>query len=129
MQCILTDKCALRSVPSAAFTQSPRSNRMDHLNRRRLMQLVGLGALGAAGTTALTACGGGSGGNSICYAWWGDTVRQLQYTAALEAFSPQHPGVAVPPEFADYDAFQERITVQTAGRDVPDVFWIPSPHV
>jgi ABC-type glycerol-3-phosphate transport system substrate-binding protein len=102
---------------------------MDHLNRRRFMQLVGLGALGAAGTTALTACGGGSGGNSIRYAWWGDTVRQQKYTAALEAFSQQNPGVEVRPEFADYDAFQERITVQTAGRDVPDVFWIPSPHV
>ncbi|OLT03197.1 ABC transporter substrate-binding protein [Pseudonocardia sp. CNS-004] len=102
---------------------------MDHLNRRRFMQLVGLGALGAAGTTALTACGGGSGGNSIRYAWWGDTVRQQKYTAALEAFAQQNPGVEVRPEFADYDAFQERITVQTAGRDVPDVFWIPSPHV
>src|SRR4051794_27814776 len=102
---------------------------MNPVNRRRFLQLVGVGALGAAGTTALAACGGGSDGTEIRYAWWGDTVRQQKYGAALDAFIEQNPGIEVRPEFADYDAFQERITVQTAGRDVPDVFWIPSPQV
>jgi pectin-derived oligosaccharide transport system substrate-binding protein len=98
---------------------------MDPMNRRRFMQLVGLGA----GMTALAACGGGSDGPAIRYAWWGDTIRQQKYTAALDAFVRQNPGIEVRPEFADYDAYQERITVQTAGRDVPDIFWIPSPQV
>ena len=103
---------------------------MNPMDRRRFMQLAGLAALGAAGTAALGACGGGgSGGTEIRYAWWGDTVRQQKYNQALELFAQHNPGVEVRPEFADYDAFQERITVQTAGRDVPDVFWIPSPHV
>ncbi len=103
---------------------------MNPMNRRRFMQLAGIGALGAAGTTALAACGGGgSDGTAVRYAWWGDTVRQQKYTAALDAFAQQNPGIEIRPEFADYDAFQERITVQTAGRDVPDVFWIPSPQV
>jgi multiple sugar transport system substrate-binding protein len=103
---------------------------MNHMNRRRFMQLAGIGALGAAATTALAGCGGGgSGATAVRFAWWGDTVRQQKYTEALELFARQNPGVEVRPEFADYDAFQERITVQTAGRDVPDVFWIPSPQV
>jgi ABC-type glycerol-3-phosphate transport system substrate-binding protein len=102
---------------------------MNPMNRRRFMQLAGIGALGAAGMTALSSCGGGSGGTAVRYAWWGDTVRQQKYTEALDLFVQQNPGVDVRPEFADYDAFQERITVQTAGRDVPDVFWIPSPQV
>lgn len=97
---------------------------MDAISRRRFVQLVGLGA----GLTALASCGG-SDGTAIRYAWWGDTVRQQKYTAALDAFIAQNPDVEVRPEFADYDAFQERITVQTAGRDVPDIFWIPSPQV
>jgi pectin-derived oligosaccharide transport system substrate-binding protein len=99
---------------------------MDAMNRRRFMQLIGFGA----GMTALASCGGGgSDGTAIRYAWWGDTVRQQKYTAALDAFVRQNPGIEVRPEFADYDAYQERITVQTAGRDVPDVFWVPSPQV
>jgi len=102
---------------------------MNPMNRRRFMQLAGIGALGAAGTAALAACGGGSDGTAVRYAWWGDTVRQQKYTAALDAFAQQNPGIEIRPEFADYDAFQERMTVQTAGRDVPDVFWIPSPQV
>jgi ABC-type glycerol-3-phosphate transport system substrate-binding protein len=102
---------------------------MNPVNRRRFLQLVGMGALGTAGVTALASCGGGSDGTAIRYAWWGDSNRQQKYTAALDAFVAQNPGIEVRPEFADYDAFQERITVQTAGRDVPDVFWIPSPQV
>jgi multiple sugar transport system substrate-binding protein len=102
---------------------------MSPMNRRRLLQLAGIGALGAAGTTVLASCGGGSDGTAVRYAWWGDTVRQQKYTAALDAFAARNPGIEIRPEFADYDAFQERITVLTAGRDVPDVFWIPSPQV
>jgi multiple sugar transport system substrate-binding protein len=98
---------------------------MDAMNRRRFLQVIGFGA----GMTALASCGGGSDGTAIRYAWWGDTIRQQKYTAALDAFIRQNPGIEVRPEFADYDAYQERITVQTAGRDVPDIFWIPSPQV
>src|SRR5690242_10242948 len=101
---------------------------MDPMNRRRFMQLAGIGALAATGTAALASCGG-SDTTAVRYAWWGDTIRQQKYAQALDAFARQNPGIKVRPEFADYDAFQERITVQTAGRDVPDVFWIPSPQV
>jgi multiple sugar transport system substrate-binding protein len=103
---------------------------MNPMNRRRFMQLTGIGALGVAGATALSSCGSrGGGATEIRYAWWGDTVRQQKYNEALELFGRQNPDIEARPEFADYDAFQERMTVQMAGRDVPEIFWIPSPQV
>jgi multiple sugar transport system substrate-binding protein len=101
---------------------------MNHMNRRSFMKLAGIGALGAAGMTALGACGS-RGGDGIRYAFWGDSIRLEKYTAALDRFAQLNPDITVRPEFAEYYDFQERITVQMAGRDVPDVFWIPSPQV
>ncbi|ABS03628.1 ABC transporter substrate-binding protein [Kineococcus radiotolerans] len=101
------------------------------MNRRTFNRLLGAGAVTAA-ATATTACGGSSSGSSdgaVRYAWWGDAVRQKNYEAALAVFSKENPDVTVRPEFADYTAFQERITVQMAGRNVPELFWIPSPQV
>jgi multiple sugar transport system substrate-binding protein len=102
--------------------------------RRTFLKMAGLGA-GALGTSGLlAACGGGSGSGgggpqTVRYAWWGDNIRQQNYMTALELFQEENPDVTVDPEFADYTAFQERMTTQMAARDVPDIFWIAAPQV
>ncbi|MFI7453810.1 ABC transporter substrate-binding protein [Nonomuraea sp. NPDC049714] len=100
---------------------------MSGLDRRGFLKLAGAGAVGAF----LTACGGdsGSGGASLRYAWWGNNIRQQNYTKALKEFAAKNPGVQIEPEFADYAAFQERMTTQISARDVADIFWIASPQV
>lgn len=103
---------------------------MSGLDRRGFLKLAAAGALGAG----LTACGAGDGsdsggGTSLRYAWWGNNIRQQNYTKALKEFAAKNPGVQVEPEFADYAAFQERMTTQMAARDVADIFWIASPQV
>ncbi|MEO3887500.1 extracellular solute-binding protein [Nonomuraea sp. B5E05] len=101
---------------------------MSGLDRRGFLKLAAAGALGAG----LVACGGDSGsggGATLRYAWWGNTIRQQNYTKALKEFAAKNPGIQVEPEFADYSAFQERMTTQMAARDVADIFWIASAQV
>lgn len=40
-----------------------------------------------------------------------------------------NPDIEILQEFADYNAFQERMTTQIAGGEVADIFWIASPQV
>ncbi|WP_432563992.1 ABC transporter substrate-binding protein [Kineococcus sp. SYSU DK003] len=99
------------------------------MNRRNFTRLLAGSALLVPGVAA---CGSGSSRSDtagVRYAWWGDSVRQKNYTAALKVFTDENPDISVEPEFSDYDGFQERITVQMAGRNVPELFWVPSPQV
>jgi multiple sugar transport system substrate-binding protein len=107
---------------------------MQDLDRRHFLTFAGLGAL-TIGAMALTGCApGGSGGGAaqaanIRFAWWGGAERQKAYISSLKTFSKSFPDITVEPEFGDYDAYQERMTTQMAARDVPEVFWVPSPQV
>lgn len=106
------------------------------MDRRSFLTLAGVGMLGAA--ALLTGCspfasnggsgGGGGAGGPVRFAWWGGADRQKSYLAGIETFTAET-GIAVAPEFGDYDAFQERMTTQIAAKDVPHVFWIPSAAV
>ncbi|MEV0621305.1 ABC transporter substrate-binding protein [Nonomuraea sp. NPDC050404] len=101
---------------------------LSGLDRRGFLKLAAAGALGAG----LTACGAGgsaSGETALRYAWWGNTIRQQNYSKALKEFAAKNPGIVVEPEFAEYAAFQERMTTQMAARDVADIFWVASPQV
>ncbi|MFG1819478.1 ABC transporter substrate-binding protein [Kribbella sp. NPDC049174] len=105
------------------------------MDRRGFLKLA-LATGTATGVAAVSGCSGSSGGPSgeggnvtLRYAWWGNSIRQQNYTKALKQFSTANPSIAIEPEFADYTAFQERMTTQIAARDVPDIFWIASPQV
>lgn len=113
---------------------------MQDVNRRNFLTFAGLGAL-SIGAMALTGCAPGTSGGAsaggggttaagtIRFAWWGGVDRQKAYISSLESFSKSFPKITVEPEFGDYDAYQERMTTQMAARDVPEVFWVPSPQV
>lgn len=100
-------------------------------NRRNF--LVGAGAAGGIGV--LAACGGvggGGGGNqsgALRYAFWGGDHRQEAYSEAFELMEEEYPDISLNVEFADYDAFQERMTTQMAAGNVAHVFWVPAPQV
>ncbi|GAA1489425.1 ABC transporter substrate-binding protein [Brachybacterium sacelli] len=106
---------------------------MNDLKRRTL-----LGMLGTSAVTAplLAACGGTGGGpagssgdgSTLRFAYWGGAERQALYTEGIAGFI-EETGIQVEEQFASYDAFQERMTTQIAGSDVPAVFWIPSAQV
>lgn len=103
---------------------------MSDLTRRSFLTWTGVGALSVAAMSLAGCAPSGSGGDgSVRFAWWGGSDRQRAYLEALDAFTAANPEIKVAPEFGDYDAYQERMTTQMAARDVPDVFWIPSPAV
>jgi multiple sugar transport system substrate-binding protein len=110
---------------------------MTGLDRRGFLKLaLGTTAAGLS-AAAVAGCGGNGGGagsggggkTTLRYAWWGNNIRQQNYTKALQQFSAANSQIGIEPEFAEYTAFQERMTTQIAARDVPDIFWIASPQV
>src|SRR5699024_5921508 len=109
---------------------------MRKINRRNLL----IAAAGLAGGGALAGCsgvagGGGGGGGSddatgtVRFAFWGNNVRMENYQDAFDHMMENNPDVTLDTEFADYNAFQERMTTQMAGGNVADIFWIPSASV
>lgn len=109
---------------------------MRKINRRNLL----IAAAGLAGGGALAGCsgvaggGGGGGGSddaagSVRFAFWGNNVRMENYQDAFDHLMESDPDVTLDTEFADYNAFQERMTTQMAGGNVADIFWIPSASV
>ncbi|GAA1171936.1 ABC transporter substrate-binding protein [Nesterenkonia xinjiangensis] len=103
---------------------------MQAFNRRDF--LIGAGAAGGMGM--LAACGGlgGGGGNqagTLRYAFWGSDVRQQNYSEAFGMMEDEYPDISMNVEFADYNAFQERMTTQMAAGNVADIFWVPAPQV
>ena len=104
---------------------------MRHLSRRGLLK----GAGAVAGVSALAACGGVAGGGSgrsgggLRYAFWGNNVRQTNYQKAFDLMAEQNEELTLKVEFAEYSAFQERMTTQMAAGNVADIFWVPSPQV
>ncbi|MCI2419575.1 ABC transporter substrate-binding protein [Saccharopolyspora sp. K220] len=103
---------------------------MIRVDRRRFLQFAMLSAAGLS-SVAMAGCGSDSASGELAlrYGGWGDNIRQRNYTEALKQFSQAHPDILVQPEFAEYNAFQERMTTQIAAREVPDIFWIASPQV
>lgn len=109
---------------------------MSGMSRRSLIKIAGASGLAATLglSSACTGVGGSSsgqegGGTALRYAWWGNNVRQQNYTKAQEQFMASNADIKIQPEFADYTAYQERMTTQMAARNVPDIFWVPSPQV
>ncbi len=102
---------------------------MSGIDRRNLLKLAAAGALGASSVSLGGRIATAQEPTTLRYGWWGGTERQQNYTAALEAFEAQNPDIVIEKEFAEYTAFQERMTTQIAAGDVPEIFWIASPQV
>lgn len=93
--------------------------------------------LGAATSIALAACsrestaasGGASGGAQVRYGHWDNGSAQALYAELFQKFMEENDDIEILQEFASYDAFQERMTTQIAGGQVPDIFWIASPQI
>jgi multiple sugar transport system substrate-binding protein len=75
--------------------------------------------------TTGAAAGGGGGGDasSLSYSWWGSDDRTKLQNAVVDKFEKKHPGVTFKVQTAgDTDAYVDRLAVQAAGRNVPDLF-------
>lgn len=108
------------------------------LSRRSLFTVAGAAVGGGilSGCTGVAGSGGGGGGGdgdgasgTVSYAFWGNNVREQNYRTAFEQMTEELSDIALEIEFADYNAYRERMTTQMAARSVSDIFWVPSPDV
>lgn len=110
---------------------------MRDISRRSLFVTAGAiagmstiaGCAGVAGGSAGGGGGASASGGTVRYAFWGNNVRQQNYQTAFDQMAETLPEISLSMEFADYGAFQERMTTQMAAGNVADIFWIPSAQV
>lgn len=93
------------------------------ISRRRLAGV-------AAATVAVlvtTGCGlggdndGGSGQVSLRFSWWGNNDRAALTQKVIDAFTAANPDIRITGEFADFNAYFDKLATQVAGNDAPDV--------
>lgn len=66
----------------------------------------------------------------IRISWWGGNSRHQATLKAIELFEKQNPDIQVKAEYAGWEGYLSRLTVQMAGGDAPDVIqtnwnWLP----
>ncbi len=69
---------------------------------------------------------GGQGGNqegktTLRIAWWGSQYLHDTTQQAVKLYEEQNPGVKIEMEFADFNAYVDRLSTQAAGNNLPDV--------
>jgi multiple sugar transport system substrate-binding protein len=79
-----------------------------------------------AAALALSACSSGSSGDSggpveLRFSWWGNEQRAAATQKAIDAFQNANPTIKVKGEYADFNAYFDRIATQVAANDAPDV--------
>ena len=97
-----------------------------NLSRRSLFAWGGgLVAAGALASCAVAPPTSGSTG-TVRFAWWGSTERQRLIGQFASAFETKNAGSTIQLEPAEYSGYTDRLSVQAAGRNLPDVFWMPA---
>ena len=90
----------------------------------------------AAAALALTAlfagvagCGDDDGGGSgdsgkpvtLRFTWWGNADRAELTEKAIDAFEAKYPNIKIETEFAEFNAYWEKMATQIAGGSAPDI--------
>jgi len=92
------------------------------LSRRGLLKLGAAAGL-AVGATAC-AKPGSSEPKSLNVGQWGTAQRADLYKSAMMLFQKDNPGVTASLQFADLNAYNDRLTTQAASKSLPDVLWM-----
>lgn len=109
--------------PSASAIQRIASH---NVSRRSFFAFSGgLVAAGGLASCAVAPPKSGATG-TVRFAWWGSSERQRLIGAYASAFEKNRDGIKVQLEPAEYSGFTDRLSVQAAGRNLPDVFWMPA---
>jgi multiple sugar transport system substrate-binding protein len=63
----------------------------------------------------------------LTYMMWGDPPEIAVWQQVVDAFHEAHPDINVKVEVADWDSYWEKLRVQTAGGNAPDLFAMDGP--
>ncbi|SFL76542.1 multiple sugar transport system substrate-binding protein [Paenibacillus sp. 1_12] len=86
---------------------------------------------------ALSACGGSDSGQkqpangdsansvkekvTLRFAYWGGELRNKKYTQTIADFEKKYPHIKIEQEFADSNPYYDKLAIQAAGGNLPDV--------
>ena len=100
--------------------------------RRRISCVALLAALFVTAAGCSAASGPGSSSNdkvTLDLTWWGNDVRAKATQDALAAFQKDHPNIVVKGAAAAYDGYHDKLSVQIAGNDAPDVMQLQGEYM
>lgn len=66
---------------------------------------------------------------SIRFTWWGDGKRHEVYNAIADLYETSHPNVKIVREFGSWGDYWDKMAVQTAGGNAPDVVGMHATYV
>jgi multiple sugar transport system substrate-binding protein len=102
--------------------------------RRRLSCAALLAALvlaAGSGCSGSSGDGGSSTGERITLdlTWWGNPVRAEATEKAVAAFEAAHPEIDVNPAGGAFDGYHDKLSVQIAAKDAPDVMQLQGEYM
>lgn len=102
---------------------------MTHrMHRRNLLQLAGVAAVGLGGLP-LSTVGAQDQPVLLRLAWWGSAERHERTYEALALFEERYPNIRVTSEVASFDGHFDKLAVQIAGGEAPDVFQMSGQYI
>ncbi len=102
---------------------------MTHrMHRRSLLQLAGVTAVGLSGIS-LSPVGAQDQPILLRLAWWGSAERHERTYEALALFEERYPNIKVTSEVATFDGHFDKLAVQIAGGEAPDVFQMSGQYI
>lgn len=102
---------------------------MTHrMHRRNLLQLAGVAAVGLGGLP-LSPVGAQDQPVLLRLAWWGSAERHERTYEALALFEERYPNIRVTSEVASFDGHFDKLAVQIAGGEAPDVFQMSGQYI
>jgi len=101
------------------------------ITRRSLTRTALLAALSAP---LLSSCASGSGSPGsgevpLRFSWWGNDSRAEVTRKAIDLFTGANAGITVTPETSAFDSYHERLSVQMAAREAPDVMQLQEEYM
>ena len=100
----------------------------QRMHRRSLLQLAGVAAVGMGGLP-LAPVGAQDQPIFLRLAWWGSAERHERTYEALALFEERNPNIKVTSEVASFDGHFDKLAVQIAGGEAPDVFQMSGQYI
>ena len=113
---LVVSQQAVRTIGGNSGDTVAPSNRGKQM--KRILAAAGLCVLGVGPTQAET---------SLTYMMWGDPPEIAVWEQLVAAFQVTNPDIRIKVEVADWDSYWNKLRVQTAGGDAPDVFAMDGP--
>ena len=102
--------------------------------RRKLSCVALLAALALTAASGCSESPSGDAGSSegtvtLDMTWWGNPVRAEATEKAVAAFEAAHPNIDVKTASATFDGYHDRLSVQIAGKNAPDVMQLQGEYM